>query len=101
MKKMKYATTMFSGITKSAYVKVEKDFFKFMDDTYNENMHFVSVNNEYYHLLIDIDRYRGFDRGANDPLSDKEVEYIDALDKIVDSARFHGLNKLEVESEDD
>ena len=99
MKKMKYATTMFSGITKRAYMKIEKEFYKFLDDSYNEYMHSVVTNDQFRVILIDIDRYVDFDCNENDPLTDLQVEYVASLELIVKGAREHGLNELELESE--
>ena len=99
VKKMKYARTMFSGISKRAYMKVEKDFYDFLDDTHNEFIHTLVTNEQFTVLLVNLDRFTEFDRANNDPLTDQQVEYIDALNLIIASARENGLNELEIECE--
>lgn len=100
MEKHKYATTVFSGISKRAYMKVEKDFFEFLDDIHNAYIYRITTDEEFYSILIDLDRYTEFDRVENDPLTDKGVGYIDALNKIIAGARAEGLNALELEGEE-
>ena len=90
---------MFSGITKRAYMKIEKEFYEFLDDTYNEFMYSVVTNDQFRVILINLDRYVEFDRAENDPLTDQQVEYVASLELIVKGAREHGLNELELESE--
>ena len=99
MEKYKYATTMFSGITKRAYIKIEKEFYEFLDNAYNEHMHSVVTNDQFHVILVNLDRYEEFDRAENEPLTDQDVDYIRSLDMIVMEAREHGLNELELESE--
>ncbi len=96
---MKYTTTMFSGISKSAYIKIEKEFFEFLDNIYNDNIHSKLVNDQFYTLFISLEGYTGFDVANNDPLTDEGVEYVKALDLIVSGARDNGLNEIELESE--
>ena len=99
MEKYKYATTMFSGITKRAYMKIEKEFYEFLDNAYNENMHSVVTNDQFHVILISIDKYTSFDRSENDPLTEQQLYYVRALNVIIKGAREHGLNELELESE--
>ena len=98
-KKMKYARTMFSGISKRAYIKVEKEFYDFLDDTFNEFIHTLVTNEQFTVLLVNLDRFTEFDAANNDPLTDQQIEYVRALDLIVKNARDAELNELEIECE--
>ncbi len=99
MEKLKYATTMFSGLTKSAYIKVEKDFYDFIEDTYNQCVFSLVVNEEVNSLRVDVSNYAGFDTENNDEITREQRAYVEAFNDMVFAAKKEGLDELELERE--